>query len=218
MSPQFFEKSFLLMSLGQYSLKKLPCAGLFTESMYMQQAQRPPEGSLSFWRTLAHRFTLAPAGPKWWEPCSPTQEARFQLQLCPHTWIWPKSPPPTSKLCVINTALGSEENTCILQAKVPQLHHTQAHPRAAHPTLPPNRVTHAPQFTCDSMTSTTGTVTPARTLSTHSNKHACTRSDLNTLREGLSQQSPSVSQRKDWKDWRSSSQWGGEHLPQEKSV
>lgn len=129
MNPKFFKKSFLLMSLGQYSLEKLPYAGLFTENMYMQQGQRPPEGSLSFWWTPAHCFTLAPWSPKWWEPCSPTQEARFQLQLCPHTWIWPKSPPPASNLCIINTALGSEENTCVLQAKVPQLHDTQAHSR-----------------------------------------------------------------------------------------
>ena len=133
MNPKFLKKSFLLMSLGQYSLKKLPCAGLFTENMYMQQGQRPPEGSLSFWWTPAHRFTLAPSSPKWWEPCSLTQEARFQLQLCPHTWIWPKSPPPASNLCIINTALGSEENTCVLQAKVPQLHDTPAHSRDVPP-------------------------------------------------------------------------------------
>lgn len=129
-----------------------------------------------------------------------------------------KSPPPALNLCIINTALGSEENTCILQAKVPRPHDTQAHPRDVPPTLPPNWVTHVPQLTRDSKTHTTGTVTPAHTRSTHSNKDTCTHSDLHTLWEGLNQQSPSIFQRKDWKDWRSSSQWGGEHLPQEKSV
>lgn len=101
--------------------------------MSVRQAPRPLEGRGLLLEQLATLWTSGwgstlalwrPVG----EPSSPTQEARFQLQLCPHTWKYQPSPPLASSLHVANTALGSEANTCVRRRRP----HSHAHPQ---PTL-----------------------------------------------------------------------------------